>query len=191
MLNAEYILEAIRPYLTKGKKLRESDFNRLFSTLTRKEQYEIIKILIDKDIDYVDDEESDFTPQENILEILEDTAPDDIKPSNKKPVTKHSAAGRDAKQLLGLKSEQLCVLYQQGDALALEALILKNERFIYRDALAISKQFKQDCLTIDDIVQYGNMGLITAADHFDASRGFSFLTYADHWIRQSIIRNII
>lgn len=191
MLNTEYILETIRPYLTKDKKLRESDFNRLFSTLTRQEQYEIIKILIDKDIDYVDDDEPDFTPQENILEILEETAPEDIKILSKEPVTKKSAAGRDAKQLLGLKSEQLCVLYQQGDSLALEALILKNEKFVYRDALSISKQFKQDCLTIDDIVQYGNMGLITAADRFDASRGFSFLTYADHWIRQSIIRNII
>lgn len=46
MLNREYILEAIRPYLTKDKKLRESDFNRLFSDLTRKEQYQIIEILI-------------------------------------------------------------------------------------------------------------------------------------------------
>lgn len=137
MLNTEYILEAIRPYLTKDKKLRESDFNRLFSTLTRQEQYEIIKILIDKDIDYVDDDEPDFTPQENILEILEETAPEDIKILSKEPVTKKSAAGRDAKQLLGLKSEQLCVLYQQGDSLALEALILKNEKFVYRDALSI------------------------------------------------------
>lgn len=191
MLNIEYILEAINPYLTKDKKLRESDFNLLFSTLTRKEQYEIINILIDKDIDYVDDEESAFTPQENILEILEEIAPADNKTSNKEPVIKKSATGRDAKRLLGLKSEQLCVLYQQGDSLALEALILKNEKFVYRDALSISKQFKQDCLTIDDIVQYGNMGLIAAADRFDASQGFSFLTYADHWIRQNIIRNII
>ena len=89
MLNTEYILEAIRPYLTKDKKLRESDFNRLFSTLTRQEQYEIIKILIDKDIDYVDDDESDFTPQENILEILEETAPENIKILSKEPVTKN------------------------------------------------------------------------------------------------------
>lgn len=88
MLNTEYILEAIRPYLIKDKKLRESDFNRLFSTLTRQEQYEIIKILIDKDIDYVDDDEPDFTPQENILEILEETAPEDIKILSKEPVTK-------------------------------------------------------------------------------------------------------
>lgn len=50
MLNREYILEAIRLYLTKDKKLRESDFNRLFSDLTRKEQYQIIEILIDEDI---------------------------------------------------------------------------------------------------------------------------------------------
>ena len=191
MLNKEYILDAIIPYLVNGKKLRESDFNRLFSTLTRKEQYEIINILIDENIDYVDDDESDFTPQENILEILDETAPKNIKISNKEPAIKKSVAGRDAKQLLGLKSEQLCVLYQQGDSLALEALILKNEKFVYRDALSISKQFKQDCLTIDDIVQYGNMGLIEAADRFDASRGFSFLTYADYWIRQKIIRNII
>ena len=190
MLNTEYILEAIRPYLTKDKKLREGDFNRLFSTLTRKEQYEIIKILIDKDIDYVDDEESDLILQEDVIEILEDVA-QDSKILNKKTVAQDFAFGRDAKQLLGLKSEQLCVLYQQGDSLALEALILKNERFVYRDALALSKQFKQDCLTIDDIVQYGNIGLIVAADHFDISRGFSFLTYADHWIRQSIARNII
>lgn len=47
MLNTEYILEAIHPYLTKDQKLRESDFNRLFSTLTRQEQYEIINIVFD------------------------------------------------------------------------------------------------------------------------------------------------
>lgn len=191
MLNTEYILETVRPYLTKDKKLRESDFNRLFSALTRKEQYEIIGILIDNDIDYVDDEESDSIPQGNITDTLKNTAPERLNISNNKPVVNVSVPGRDAKQLLGLKNEQLCVLYQRGDPLALEALILKNERFVYRDALALSKQFKQDCLTIDDIVQYGNIGLIVAADRFDISRGFSFLTYADYWIRQSIVRSII
>lgn len=67
MLNREYILEAIRLYLTKDKKLRESDFNRLFSDLTRKEQYQIIEILIDEDIDYVDDEASPPIDQKNII----------------------------------------------------------------------------------------------------------------------------
>lgn len=112
MLNTEYILEVVRPYLTKDKKLRESDFNRLFSTLTYKEQYEIIKILIDKDIDCVDDEESDLISQESILEIFEDTAPEYSNVSNKKSTVKNSVLGRDAKQLLGLNSEQLCALYQ-------------------------------------------------------------------------------
>lgn len=70
MLNREYILEAIRPYLTKDKKLRESDFNRLFSDLTRKEQYQIIEILIDADIDYVDDEASLPIDQKSIIDML-------------------------------------------------------------------------------------------------------------------------
>lgn len=191
MLNTEYILEVVRPYLTKDKKLRESDFNRLFSTLTYKEQYEIIKILIDKDIDCVDDEESDLISQESILEIFEDTDPEYSNVSNKKSTVKNSVLGRDAKQLLGLNSEQLCALYQQGNPLALEALILKNKRFVYYDALALSKQFKQDCLTLEDIVQIGNIGLIAAADRFDVSRGVSFLTYADYWIKQNIIRSIM
>lgn len=191
MLNREYILEAIRPYLTKDKKLRESDFNRLFSDLTRKEQYQIIEILIDADIDYVDDEASPPIDQKSIIDIFTEIESESIVETKKSHAAPKSTLGRDAKQLLGLKNEQLCTLYQQGDPLALEALVLKNEKFVYRDALALSKQFKQDSLTIDDIVQYGNIGLIAAADRFDVTRGFSFLTYAGHWIKQSITRNII
>jgi RNA polymerase primary sigma factor len=191
VLNREYILEAIRPYLTKDKKLRESDFNRLFSDLTRKEQYQIIEILIDADIDYVDDEASPPIDQKSIIDIFTEIESESIVETKKSHAAPKSTLGRDAKQLLGLKNEQLCALYQQGDPLALEALVLKNEKFVYRDALALSKQFKQDSLTIDDIVQYGNIGLIAAADRFDVTRGFSFLTYAGHWIKQSITRNII
>lgn len=191
MLNREYILEAIRLYLTKDKKLRESDFNRLFSDLTRKKQYQIIEILIDEDIDYVDDEASPPIDQKNIIDIFTEIESESIVETKKSHTAPKSMLGRDAKQLLGLKNEQLCALYQQGDPLALEALVLKNEKFVYRDALALSKQFKQDSLTIDDIVQYGNIGLIAAADRFDVTRGFSFLTYAGHWIKQSITRNII
>ena len=191
VLNREYILEAIRPYLTKDKKLRESDFNRLFSDLTRKEQYQIIEILIDADIDYVDDEASPPIDQKSIIDIFTEIESESIVETKKSHAAPKSTLGRDAKQLLGLKNEQLCALYQQGDPLALEALVLKNEKFVYRDALALSKQFKQDSLTIDDIVQYGNIGLIAAADRFDVTRGFAFLTYAGHWIKQSITRNII
>ena len=191
MLNKEYILETIRPYLIEGKKLRESDFDQLFSELTRKEQYQIIEILIDEDIDYVDDEMDPTIAQESTIDILAEIEPEQITETKKLSTAKKSTMGGDAKQLLGLKNEQLCTLYQQGESLALEALILKNEKFVYRDALILSRQFKQNSLTIDDIVQYGNIGLIAAADRFDATRECSFLTYAGHWIKQSIIRNII
>ena len=140
MLNREYILEAIRPYLTKDKKLRESDFNRLFSDLTRKEQYQIIEILIDADIDYVDDEASPPIDQKSIIDIFTEIESESIVETKKSHAAPKSTLGRDAKQLLGLKNEQLCALYQQGDPLALEALVLKNEKFVYRDALALSKQ---------------------------------------------------
>ena len=133
MLNREYILEAIRPYLTKDKKLRESDFNRLFSDLTRKEQYQIIEILIDADIDYVDDEASPPIDQKSIIDIFTEIESESIVETKKSHAAPKSTLGRDAKQLLGLKNEQLCALYQQGDPLALEALVLKNEKFVYRD----------------------------------------------------------
>lgn len=189
LLNREYILEAIRPCLTENRELRERDFDRLFSSLTRKEQYQIIEILIDEDIDYADDEPGAPMPGESVADIL--TEMERPPKSKRPPLAQKSARGRDARQLLGLKSEQLCALYQEGDPLALEALILKNERFVYRDAFLLSRQFRQNSLTIDDIVQCGYIGLIAAADRFDAARGFSFLTYADHWIRQSMTRNLI
>lgn len=147
--------------------------------------------MIDEDIDYVDDEDSPPIDQKSIIDIFTEIESESIVETKKSHATPKSTLGRDAKQLLGLKNEQLCALYQQGDPLALEALVLKNEKFVYRDALSLSKQFKQDSLTIDDIVQYGNIGLIAAADRFDVTRGFSFLTYAGHWIKQSITRNII
>ena len=107
MLNREYILEAIRLYLTKDKKLRESDFNRLFSDLTRKEQYQIIEILIDEDIDYVDDEASPPIDQKNIIDIFTEIESESIVETKKSHTAPKSMLGRDAKQLLGLKNEQL------------------------------------------------------------------------------------
>ena len=100
MLNREYILEAIRLYLTKDKKLRESDFNRLFSDLTRKEQYQIIEILIDEDIDYVDDEASPPIDQKNIIDIFTEIESESIVETKKSHTSPKSMLGRDAKQLL-------------------------------------------------------------------------------------------
>lgn len=200
-MNQEIILSMVKPYI-KDSAITYDEFDGIFSMLSRKEQYAITDILFENGINLIDkhvsediivfdidDANAEETMNEKLqldsFEILYDKDIFKDETSMESP-EEYLVYHRNIQQL----NETLCILIQQGNRQAAQDLCVKNKRLVDKYVNAYIKRYGYH-LDFEDLEQVGFIGLLKAAEKFDVQKGLTFSTYAVHWIKQAISRDIM
>jgi RNA polymerase primary sigma factor len=101
-------------------------------------------------------------------------------------VTKYFKEVRKSKLITSEQEVELAKRIKDGDNLAIDELVFANLKFV----ISIAKEYQGQGLSLSDLINEGNYGLIKAANRFDHTRGFRFISYAVWWIKQSIIQSL-
>lgn len=197
-MNEKIILSMAEPYVKDGA-ITYDEFDHLFSILSRKEQYKVSDILFDNGINLVDShiaEDALVLDIDVVDDLAEDLSADDFEILYDEDLfgDKSSGSAHFEELVINKKVHQsneiLCNLIQQGNRQAVQDLCVKNHGLVSKYAFAYEKRYANR-LDSEDLEQVGFEGLIKAAQKFDLQLGGSFSTYAVHWIKQAIAREIM
>lgn len=183
MMNEELIIKIVAPYI-KNNSITYNEFEKLFSMLEKKEQYEVTDILFINNIELrPDEDEKDSNENEENNNKSEKC--------NNEEVFIDSTTSDELEINMNIRqsNEILCSLIQEGNKQAEQDLCIKNKGLVDKYSARYMGLFGNK-LDFEDIEQMGYMGLIKAAKRFEISREEAFSTYAVWWIRQAILREI-
>lgn len=193
-LREDIILQMVQPYVKDGA-ITYDEFDGVFDILSLKEQYAVTDVLYSNGINLIDKhiEISDLNLEaiteiendsNNEFEILYDESL--FKDVGFSEADENLTISKEIKQ----SNEVLCNLIQRGNRQAIQDLCIKNKRLVDKYALLYQKRYGNR-LDFEDLEQVGYVGLIRAAQKYDANQGTVFSTYAVFWIRQAITREIM
>lgn len=193
-LREDIILQMVQPYVKDGA-ITYDEFDGVFDILSLKEQYAVTDVLYSNGINLIDKhiEISDLNLEaiteiendsNNEFEILYDESL--FKDVGFSEADENLTISKEIKQ----SNEVLCNLIQRGNRQAIQDLCIKNKRLVDKYVLLYQKRYGNR-LDFEDLEQVGYVGLIRAAQKYDANQGTVFSTYAVFWIRQTITREIM
>lgn len=203
-MNEKIIIGMVAPYL-KGNTLTYLEFEQIFSMLSLKEQYGVLEILINNQIELIeshadaDEKESQERSSDNEEDEFELLYEDDIfSDDNGKIDDQKTGAEQEGHKTEYLKVHRKVLLsnrvlirmIQEGDAQAKQDLCIKNHGLVDKWA-GIYQRVYGNKMDFEDLEQAGMLGMIKAAERFELNARTEFSTYAVWWIKQAITREIM
>lgn len=200
-MNERIILNMVQPYL-KENKLTYDEFDKIFNMLSLREQYSVVEILNQNEIELKDLSEEISISEEVSLELEENFEilyadevfcndfQDEKEDYTKDEEQKAREEFLKVRKSISMTNETLIRLIQNGNLQAKQDLCIKNRGLVDKCAKGYMK-VAGNKLDFEDLEQSGMLGMLKAAERFNFDLGTSFSTYATWWIKQAINREIL